>query len=169
MKSKLFELNSCNILYSLTVYINKIIRFVKIQVMKKCYVVTIVLFVFSVMLTSCHKEAAIKEVKLCNNPSGNQCTEDMTEFLGVETDTVHLYASIANASENVKVEVSWFYQGTDKDKEEIMRGSFDGDENSTIHSMLYLNTPGWPVGEYSVILQIAGSKSDPVEKKFKIE
>lgn len=137
--------------------------------MKKYYTTIVVLFVFSTLLTSCRKDASIKDVKICNNPSGSQCPEDMTDFFGVETDTVHLFASLENASENVKVDVSWFYKGADTDKEEIMRGSFDSDENSTIHSMLYVNTPGWPVGEYSVVLQIAGSKSDPVEKTFKIE
>ena len=137
--------------------------------MKKLNIVFCVICFSAILLSSCSKDASIKEVRLCNNPSGDQCPEDMTEFFGVETDTVHLFASLSNAPENVKVEVVWFYQAIDKDKEEIMRGSFDGDENSTIHAMLYLNTPGWPSGEYSVTIKVAESKSEAIEKKFKIE
>ena len=137
--------------------------------MKNLNIVFCIFFIVSFILSSCTKEAAIKEVKLCNNPSGNQCAEDMTDFFGVETDTVHLFASLTNAPKNVKVEVTWFYQAFNKDKEEIMRGSFDGDENSTIHAMLFTNTPGWPSGEYSVSIKIADSESEAVVKKFKIE
>lgn len=137
--------------------------------MKKLNIVFCLSFFISIILSSCTKDASIREVKLCNNPSGDQCAEDMTDFFGVETDTVHLFASLADAPKNVKVEVTWFYQAFDKDKEEIMRGSFDSDENSTIHAMLYTNTPGWPSGEYSVNIKIADSESEAVEKKFKIE
>jgi len=129
------------------------------------YAVSVLLF----LTTACKKPASIKEVKLCNHPSGGVCQEDMTDFFGVETDTVHLFASLSNAPENVKVDVSWFYQGVDAVKEEIMRGSFDGDENSSIHAMLYLNTPGWPSGEYTVVIKTIGSESEAVEKKFRIE
>jgi hypothetical protein len=137
--------------------------------MKKYYVVLFVLSVFTFLLTSCGKDASIKDVRLCNNLSGGQCPGDMNDFFGVETDTVHLFATLADAPKNVKVEVSWFYKAVDKDKEEIMRGNFEGDENSTIHAMLYLNSPGWPSGEYSAVIKIPDSKSESVEKKFKIE
>ena len=158
-----------NIFVRFCVYNKYLIRFVKNQNMKKVNFVFYFLAIIAMFFSSCSKDASIREVKLCNNPSGDQCVEDMTDFFGVETDTIHLFASLTDAPENVKVEVTWFYQAVDKDKEEIMRGSFDGNESSTIHAMLYLNTPGWPSGEYSVNIKIADSESEPVEKKFKIE
>lgn len=137
--------------------------------MKKFNIVFCAICAISLVLSSCGKDASIKEVRLCNHPSGEQCAEDMNSFFGVETDTVHLFATLADAPASVKVEVSWFYQAMDKEQEEIMRGSFDGDENSTIHAMLYLNTPGWPSGEYTVNIKVTDSDSEAVEKKFKIE
>jgi len=137
--------------------------------MRKHYSFQLAFCLLVIVATSCRKQPTIEDVKLCNNPNGNVCAEDQNDFFGVETDTVHLFAVLKNAPEKVKVDVTWFYKATDMEKEEILRGTFDGDESSSIHAKLYLNEPGWPTGDYSVVIQLAGEDSEPVEKKFKIE
>jgi hypothetical protein len=80
-----------------------------------------------------------------------------------------LFVTLNNAPKNIKVDITWYYQAAESEKEVIMQGNFEGDDKSNIHAKLYTNTPGWPVGEYSVIIKIVGSESEAIEKKFIIK
>ena len=89
------------------------------KMMKRATYIKFLFFLISIMLFSCVKDASIGKAILCNNPSNNQCNEDIASFYGVETDTIHLFVTLNNAPKNIKVDITWYYQAAESEKEVI--------------------------------------------------
>lgn len=122
------------------------------------------LFASSCSFTTAH----IKDVKMCREMTGDQCSDDNPVFDN-DDPVIYVTCIVGNAPQDTRVTFSWYY--TERDPIEIDVVSVELKDGGTfpVYSSLSAPYEGWPDGKYEVVIAIEGFEDKAVKKSFKVE
>jgi hypothetical protein len=110
--------------------------------------------------------ASISDLRICENLSGDECSED-NQTVNADATVIYISGKLNDAPKDTQLKITWRYL---TDEQDIDTVTLTADESGSgpFSSSLTQPTNGWPSGKYEVVLDLGTDNSEPTHKEFSI-